>query len=81
MGVRIACAQCHNHPFDVWTREQFYGLAPYFGKTRRIESQLTTSVYTTEANETTILWPPEDAGQRGRTEADAAEVPLRDRRR
>ena len=33
MGVRIACAQCHDHPFDVWTREQFYGLAAYFGKT------------------------------------------------
>lgn len=60
MGVRIACAQCHDHPFDVWTREQFYGFAAYFGKTRRIESQLTQSVYTTEGDQTTILWPPED---------------------
>ena len=60
MGIRIACAQCHNHPFDVWTREQFYGLAAYFGKTRRIESQLTKAVYTTEADQTVILWPPED---------------------
>lgn len=65
MGVRIACAQCHNHPFDVWTREQFYGFAAYFGKTRRIESQLTRVVYTTEANETTILWPPEDMAKGG----------------
>jgi hypothetical protein len=65
MGVRIACAQCHNHPFDVWTREQFYGFAAYFGKTRRIESQLTRVVYTTEANDTTILWPPEDEAKGG----------------
>ena len=21
MGIRIGCAQCHDHPFDVWTRE------------------------------------------------------------
>ncbi len=60
MGVRIACAQCHDHPFDVWTREQFYGFAAYFGKTRRIESQLTKQVYTTETQQTTVLWPPED---------------------
>ena len=23
MGVRIGCAQCHDHPFDVWTRKDF----------------------------------------------------------
>src|SRR5208283_1951268 len=35
MGVRISCAQCHNHPFDTWTREEFYDLAAFFGKTQR----------------------------------------------
>jgi hypothetical protein len=60
MGIRISCAQCHDHPFDVWTREQFYGLAAYFGKTQRVESQLTRAVYTTEMVQTTVLWPPED---------------------
>ena len=59
MGVRIGCAQCHDHPFDVWTRKDFYGMAAYFGKTRRVESTLTRVVYTTEANQTTVLWPPE----------------------
>ncbi|HTN76909.1 MAG TPA: DUF1549 domain-containing protein, partial [Pirellulaceae bacterium] len=34
MGVRIGCAQCHDHPFDVWTREDFYGMAAYYGRTR-----------------------------------------------
>lgn len=63
MGVRIACAQCHDHPFDVWTREQFYGFAAYFGKTRRMVAPVTETLYTTEADETTILWPPEDAAQ------------------
>jgi hypothetical protein len=59
MGVRVACAQCHDHPFDVWTREQFYGLAAYFGKTMRRESELTRAVYTMERDTTTVLWPPE----------------------
>ncbi|WP_425615777.1 DUF1553 domain-containing protein [Anatilimnocola sp. NA78] len=59
MGIRIGCAQCHDHPFDVWTRKDFYDMAAYFGKTRRYESQLTNVVYSTEMEQTAILWPPE----------------------
>lgn len=60
MGVRMSCAQCHDHPFDVWTRKDFYGLAAYYGKTQRVESRLTRVVYTTEGSRSSILWPPED---------------------
>ncbi|MFP6769122.1 MAG: DUF1549 and DUF1553 domain-containing protein [Planctomycetaceae bacterium] len=65
MGVRVACAQCHDHPFDVWTRKDFYGLAAFFGKTRRVQSQFTNTVYTTEAAQTSVLWPPEGVGEEG----------------
>ena len=27
MGMRIQCAQCHNHPFDRWTQDDYYGFA------------------------------------------------------
>ncbi|OYW19491.1 MAG: hypothetical protein B7Z55_08725, partial [Planctomycetales bacterium 12-60-4] len=30
MSLQIGCAQCHDHPFDDWKREQFYELAAYF---------------------------------------------------
>jgi hypothetical protein len=30
MGVQIQCAQCHNHPFDRWKREQFHEMAAFF---------------------------------------------------
>ena len=30
LGVRLGCAQCHNHPFAVWTREDFWGIAAFF---------------------------------------------------
>ncbi len=59
MGVRIACAQCHDHPFDVWKREEFYGMASYFGKTARRESELTKAIYIIENQNSTIKWPPE----------------------
>lgn len=62
LGVRIGCAQCHDHPFDVWKRRDFYDMAAFYGKTRRFESQLTKIVYATEADQTSILWPPEGVG-------------------
>ena len=30
LGVRVECAQCHNHPFAKWKREQFWSLAAFF---------------------------------------------------
>ncbi len=35
LGVRLQCARCHNHPFDVWTQDDYYGLAAYFGNLER----------------------------------------------
>ena len=29
-GVRIQCAECHNHPFDRWTQDDYYGLVSFF---------------------------------------------------
>jgi hypothetical protein len=33
LGVRLGCAQCHNHPFAAWTKEDFWGLAAFFAGT------------------------------------------------
>jgi hypothetical protein len=30
LGVSVECAQCHNHPFADWSREQFWGFAAFF---------------------------------------------------
>jgi hypothetical protein len=30
LGVRIGCARCHNHPFDRWTIDDYYGFAANF---------------------------------------------------
>jgi len=34
LGMQIGCAQCHDHPFDAWKREQFHELASYFARVR-----------------------------------------------
>ncbi len=35
MGMRIQCAQCHNHPFDRWTMDDYYGFAAFFTQVGR----------------------------------------------
>jgi hypothetical protein len=35
MGTRIQCAQCHNHPFDRWTLNDYYGFAAFFTQVGR----------------------------------------------
>jgi hypothetical protein len=30
LGVRIDCAECHDHPFDRWKQRDFQGLAAFF---------------------------------------------------
>jgi hypothetical protein len=35
MGTRIQCAQCHNHPFDRWTMNDYYGFAAFFAQLGR----------------------------------------------
>ena len=35
MGMRIQCAQCHNHPFDRWTMDDYYSFAAFFSQVGR----------------------------------------------
>ncbi len=32
LGIRLECAKCHHHPFEVWGQEKFYQFAAYFAK-------------------------------------------------
>ncbi len=31
-GRRLDCAQCHNHPYENWSQDQFWGMASFFGR-------------------------------------------------
>jgi hypothetical protein len=35
LGVRLRCANCHNHPLDRWTQDDYHGLAAVFARLER----------------------------------------------
>lgn len=35
LGIRLDCAECHDHPFESWKQDQFRGLAAFFGRTEQ----------------------------------------------
>lgn len=35
IGARMQCAQCHNHPFDRWTQDDYYGFTAFFAQIGR----------------------------------------------
>ncbi|AMV20230.1 Bacterial Ig-like domain (group 2) [Planctomyces sp. SH-PL14] len=35
LGIRLECAKCHHHPFEVWSQDDFYSFAAFFAKLGR----------------------------------------------
>ncbi|MFM9966432.1 MAG: DUF1549 domain-containing protein [Planctomycetaceae bacterium] len=46
LGVRIGCAECHNHPFADWKQKDFWGMAAFFSGVRdgTVNDTLTASI-------------------------------------
>lgn len=38
-GRRLDCAQCHNHPYESWSQDQFWGMAAFFGRLFKMGDQ------------------------------------------
>ncbi len=35
LGVRMACAQCHHHPYEKWSQDDYWGIAAFYGRLGR----------------------------------------------
>jgi hypothetical protein len=40
LGVRMACAQCHHHPYEKWSQDDYWGMAAFFGGIGRKQVQM-----------------------------------------
>jgi hypothetical protein len=55
LGVRIQCAKCHNHPFERWTQDNYYGIAAAFARIGRKKTDDATEevIFSQDAGEVT----------------------------
>ena len=45
LGTQMVCAQCHNHPFDKWTQQEYYKMAAFtYGISTRKGRELQTRI-------------------------------------
>ena len=38
LGIRLDCAQCHDHPYETWTQDQFWGITAFYGQLTRVRN-------------------------------------------
>ncbi len=53
LGVRIQCAKCHNHPFERWTQDDYYGFAAFFSRVKQKKGPLPDDevIYTVDSGD------------------------------
>jgi hypothetical protein len=66
LGTRLQCAQCHNHPFDRWTMDDYYAFTAFFAQIGRktAEDYRETIIFDARGGEAT------HPGRRPRHEAE-----------
>jgi hypothetical protein len=40
LGQRLACAQCHHHPYEKWSQDDYWGIAAFYGRVGRKNFQI-----------------------------------------
>ena len=88
LGMRMECAECHDHPFDHWSQKDFWGLAAYFAQISRPQGKIemvSPVLRVRDADFGSVKLPETDIvvepslpmslhGGHGMTEADIAEM-------
>ncbi len=42
LGTRIQCAQCHHHPYEKWSQDDYWGLAAFFARVQLVDPKKPT---------------------------------------
>jgi hypothetical protein len=76
LGVRLACAQCHHHPYEKWSQDDYWGLAAYFGRLGRKVSPVPGQIQNQQGQRQVIFTKPTGVVTNKRTGRAAIMKPL-----
>lgn len=57
LGARLQCAKCHNHPFEHWTQDNYYGLGAFFQRVQRRSTQRPGEMFIWYADAGEVIQP------------------------
>jgi hypothetical protein len=77
LGTRIACAQCHHHPYEKWSQDDYWSMAAFYSRVGRKVMQTPGVVVQGQQNQRTVIFT-KNAGavKNKRTNKDAVIKPL-----
>ncbi len=76
LGLRMACAQCHHHPYEKWSQDDYWGLAAFFGRIGRKNMQIPGGIQNQQAQRVAIFNRPNGNVSNKRTGRPAKITPL-----
>ena len=76
LGLRMACAQCHHHPYEKWSQDDYWGMAAFYGRLgRKVQQQ--PGGFQNQPNLLTVIYnKPSGAVNNKRTNKPAEMMPL-----
>lgn len=57
LGARLECCKCHNHPFEKWTQDNYYGFAAFFNRIQRKSSRRVDELVIWSADDGEVTQP------------------------
>jgi hypothetical protein len=57
LGARLQCAKCHNHPFERWTQDNYYGMAAFFNRIQRKKTRRADELFIWVASSGEVTQP------------------------
>jgi hypothetical protein len=74
LGLRITCANCHHHPYEKWSQDDYWGLAAFFGRLGK--KQIPVPGNQNQANTQIVYSKPDGTVTNKRTQKPAVAKPL-----
>ena len=56
LGQRMACANCHHHPYEKWSQDDYWGLAAFYGRVGRKEVRLPNTNPNAQDNRVQVVY-------------------------
>src|SRR5262249_7990957 len=76
LGLRMACAQCHHHPYEKWSQDDYWGMAAFYGRVGRKQTQQPGG-FQNQPNVMTVIYnKPSGTVNNKRTNKPAELLPL-----